>query len=157
MPDLGEKQEPQIVANMIVAPNDILKDIREKYFNKEGNLDFRKVIPNKEKWGTKEIPFKTSLEEGRDNLDGCIRFLTHDNPAPEIGRVLSLRYPTTKMAYFSAFFGSVGKCTMVFIKKGKYSYEKHYDLSTRHGRVIYKTAFYGMTEKEKKGKDMEQG
>lgn len=44
---MGEEQARTIVANMIVAPNLVLKDIQKKYFTPEGNLDFEKIIPDK--------------------------------------------------------------------------------------------------------------
>lgn len=154
---MGEEQARTIVANMIVAPNLVLKDIQKKYYTPEGNLDFEKIIPDKGEWETPSNAFHTKIEFGRDNLDGCIRFFTLEKPAPKIGRVLSLWYPSEKMAYLSVFLGSFANINSVVMKRGRFAYEKEYDLHTRHGRIIYKTVTFGMVDGKENDKEMTQG
>lgn len=61
------------------------------------------------------------------------------------------------MTYLSVFLGSFANINSVVMKRGRFAYEKEYDLHTRHGRIIYKTVTFGMVDGKVNDKEMTQG
>lgn len=146
MPDLKEN----IVKNMLMAPNNIIDDIKKNYFT-DGELDKNKILSNNSGREIKSPIFDTTIEYGKNDKPGAIRFKTKGEEEPNIGIILSRKYGKEQMAYMSVDPSKMMGIHFVMLKWGNKTMERNTDLDTRQGRIIFIATNYDPNKsKEKK-------
>lgn len=148
-----------VVKNMIIAPNDIIDDIAKKFFT-DGNIDLDKVKGNS-RTNIVNPPIETMVEHGTEG-NGAIRYKTYNQEEPNLVCILANKQEYTKVqfVYTSVDISKEDGMHFMMVKKSHITYEKIFNLSTRHGRMIFLATTFNPNKKataEPKGKEPEQG
>lgn len=139
------------IGNMIIMPNDLIKEIKSKYFE-DDELSPKKVgLTNQDKNLT---PYNTKIEFGKEDHGGAIRFLTKGQPNEEVVAMLARKYPKVKFAFLTVNMGLPKGMCLEYFHGYKKLQAKKYDLSTRQGRIIHMSVLYNMDKKKQEEKEL---
>lgn len=132
---------------MLMTSNDIIDEIKKDFFT-DGELDKEKVLSLGKIKKIENKPYETTIEYGKSDKMGAIRFKTLNNEEPNIVILLSQKFPKYQFAYMSLDKTKIKGIHFVVVKDRKTSMEKWTDLDTRQGRMIFLAANYNPNSKK---------